>query len=172
VDVEEPEPRNLEQRGRQNFSVRDDDAGVRLQRGDRVEHFPNFERLRNRQAELASASDHRRHMHFHPAPGGTIGLRDDERDFVLALHRPQRRNRKLGRTEEDDAHGRGFYVVVVTGGLSGIVVVVGCAGGLTGLYGATVPSTPLDGCGGGWTPCAGGDCFAFCGGCVMAGGAF
>lgn len=88
------------------------------------------------------------------------------------MHRVERRNRELGRAEKDDAHGRGFYVVVVTGGLSGIVVVCGFAGGVTGWYGAAVPSTPLDGCGGGCTPRAGGDCVAVCGGCVMAGGAF
>jgi hypothetical protein len=109
-------------------------------------------------------------MQLHPAAGRTIGLRHHERDLVLARERFQRWNRKLGRAEEDDAHGARFYVVVeevvvVAGGVSGIVVCCGSGGGFTGLPGADVPSTPLDGSGGAFPPpFAVGVCVALCGG--------
>ena len=67
-----------------------------------------------------------------------------------------------------------YVFVFVTGGVSLTVVdVVPEAGGVTGSYGAAVPSTPVDGCGGAWPmpwP-AGVSAFDF-GGSVMFGGAF
>jgi len=64
-------------------------------------------------------------------------------------------------------------VVVVTGGVSGMVVVPGWAGGVTGSYGAAVPSAPVDGSGGASPPpCAAGVWVALCAGCVIAGGWF
>jgi len=63
--------------------------------------------------------------------------------------------------------------VVVTGFVSSIVVVVGCDGGVTGLYGSAFPSTPVDGSGDGWPwPAVAGASDFVAGGSVIAGGAF
>ena len=59
--------------------------------------------------------------------------------------------------------------------MSGIVVVDGLSGGVTGAYGADVPSTPFDGSGGACAaavPFADGVSALLCAGCVMSGGAF
>lgn len=64
-------------------------------------------------------------------------------------------------------------MVVVTAGVSGMVVVVGCAGGVTGWFAAFGPSTPVLGSGGAW-PVAPLDGVAVsdCGAAVTSGGAF
>jgi hypothetical protein len=65
-----------------------------------------------------------------------------------------------------------LYVAVVTG-VSGIVVVDGSVGGVTGSYGAAVPSAPDDGCGGACPPpWPEGVAVALCAGCETAGGWF
>jgi hypothetical protein len=97
----------------------------------------------------------------HASSGRTIGLRHDDRDLVLARHRFEGWNCKERSAEKDDAHRRRCYqvCVFVTGGVSAVVVVtVPDTGGVTGSYGAAVPSAPLLGSGAGCpVPFAGGD---------------
>lgn len=64
--------------------------------------------------------------------------------------------------------------VVVTGGVFSTAVLDAVdVVPVTGSYGADVPSTPLDGCGGAWPmPCALGVWLCVWGGWVIAGGAF
>ena len=63
--------------------------------------------------------------------------------------------------------------MVLTGGVSGIVVVDGVAGGVTGCVGAPFPSTAVDGSGGAFPiPLVAGTSLVVCAGCVIAGGAF
>jgi len=96
-------------------------------------------------------------------------LRDHECNIVLTMDGVKRRNRKVGSTEEHEPHERILWRYVVVGGVSGSVVVDGCAGGVAGSYGPAVPSTPVVGCGG---ACPEGVALSLCGGFETAGGWF
>lgn len=92
---------------------------------------------------------------------------------MLTVEGVERRNRKVGSTEEHEPHARILWRYVEVGGVSGNVVVEGVVGGVTGSYGPAVPSTPVVGCGGASPPpCSAGTAVALCGGLETSGGWF
>ena len=122
-----------QQCGGKNPSVRDDDAGVRMQRRDRVEKLgaADLHRLRKRQAKLARLHRHRRRLHLHPPSGRLVRLRDDERDLVLARQCFQRRDSEFRSAEEDESQSG---AIVFAASESRSVSVVSCDPSLNTKY--------------------------------------
>ena len=93
MDIEERDPQQV---GRQNLSVRDDDADVRLQRVNLIEHLPDLRRLCERQSEIFGVTSNRGRLELEPAPGPFVGLGDHQHDLVRAREDIQRWDGEIG----------------------------------------------------------------------------
>src|SRR4029077_1742572 len=103
VHIEEAVLRDRKQLGGKNFSVGDNDPGIRSQIRHLAEDFANSRRLRERQFEVIRQTGDRRRMQLQATPRTLVRLGHDERDLVHACERAKRRNSEVGSTEKDDA---------------------------------------------------------------------
>jgi len=110
MDIQESVRRNPQQRSGKDFPVGDDHSHVRPDLSDLIDDLANFLRLRQPKAELVSLAGDRRRLQPQPAAGAFIRLRDDERNFMLARQRLERRNGEFGSAEENQAQS--VWIVV------------------------------------------------------------
>jgi hypothetical protein len=112
MNVEEAEPRQLEQRFRQQLSVRSDDAeiGPKLRQRGQKRGVSQALGLENGQAAGRGARLYRRVNRSLAATSRAIGLGDDGDDQVpRGEERVEGRHGELGRAEKDDAQLAGHY---------------------------------------------------------------
>jgi hypothetical protein len=93
MDVERPERRELQHRLGQEEAVGGDHDGLGRRGAQARERIGGLERLRLEQIEAARDGEllDGAGGRLAAAPRGAVGLREDQRDFVLRLQKPRQR---------------------------------------------------------------------------------